>query len=145
MGSTLYKTVTVPSAPNTEQPVEKMYRGFSTVSTSTENWALYDRELIKQDLINHFHIRQGERLHLPTFGTIIWEVLFEPLTDELKDLIVQDINQIIGYDPRIRSERVIVSSYDQGLQIECQLYYVAYNMSETIKLRFDQAAGILAI
>jgi len=56
----------------------KTYKGFSTVSTATESFALYDLFLIKQDIINHFHIRLGERLEQPTFGTIIWDVIYFP-------------------------------------------------------------------
>jgi phage baseplate assembly protein W len=74
-----------------------MYKGFSTVSTSTESFNLYDLDLIKQDLLNHFHIRQGERLMQPSFGTVIWDLLFEPLTEQVKELILQDVNQIINY------------------------------------------------
>ena len=52
-------------------------------------FAKYDFELIKQDLINHFHIRQGEKLSDPGFGTIIWDMLFEPFTSDVQDAIVE--------------------------------------------------------
>lgn len=122
----------------------KMYKGFSTINTSTENFGLFDTELVKQDLINHFHIRQGERLMNPEFGTIIWDLLYEPLTDNLKDLITQNVNEIINYDPRIRAEHVVVTSYETGIQIECVLTYLPYNISETMQMRFDQSNGLLA-
>ena len=77
----LYDKITLPSATNNNKEVSpKMSKGFSTVSLDTENFSLYDLDLIKQDLINHFYVRQGERLMNPTFGTIIWDLLFEPLT-----------------------------------------------------------------
>jgi len=120
-----------------------MYRGFSTVSTATENFALYDYELIKQDLLNHFYTRQGERLMQPEFGTIIWDLLFEPLTGHIKDLILQNVNEIVNYDPRVQAESVIVTSYDQGIQIEFTLTYVIYNVQQKIQLRFDQDNGLL--
>jgi len=71
----LYKRVTVSSGPQ-QATNGRSYRGFSTVNQNTEGFALYDFELIKQDIINHFHIRQGEKLSDPTFGTIIWDLLF---------------------------------------------------------------------
>jgi len=121
-----------------------MYKGFSTVSLDTENFSLYDLDLIKQDLINHFYVRQGERLMNPTFGTIIWDLLFEPLTEQIKNLILQNVNQIINYDPRIKADKVTVTAYESGIQIECLLTYLPYNVSQSMKLKFDQANGLLA-
>jgi len=121
----------------------KTYKGFSTVSAESESYALYDLGLIKQDLINHFHIRQGERLEQPTFGTIIWDMIFEPLTDESQQLIIRNVEEIINYDPRLVADQVIVTSYESGLQIECRLTYLPYNIQESLQLRFDQSNGLI--
>jgi phage baseplate assembly protein W len=121
----------------------KTYKGFSSVSTDTENFSLYDFQLIQQDLLNHFNVRQGERLMNPTFGTVIWDLLFEPLTEDLKNIITDNVNQIINYDPRISASQVIVTQYESGIQIECILTYLPYNISQTMKVQFDQQAGLM--
>jgi len=141
--SQLYNKVTIPARPNATPATPQMYRGFSTVATNTQNFTLYDFDLIKQDLINHFYIRKGERLMQPGFGTIIWDLLFEPLTEQLKDLILQNVNEILNYDPRIQAGNVLITPYDTGLQIEANLKYIPYNISQTLKLQFDQANGLL--
>ena len=41
-------------------------------------------------------IRKGEKLMNPEFGTIIWDMLFEPLSDETKSLIIQDVKKIVS-------------------------------------------------
>ena len=139
----LYNKIVLKPAVNKQYVSPQMYKGFSTINVNTENFKLYDFELIKQDLLNHFYTRQGERLMNPTFGTIIWDLLFEPLTEQLKDVILQNVNEIINYDPRIRMENVIVSAYESGIQIECSVTYMPYNISQALKLRFDQANGLL--
>ena len=139
----LYKKITLPAASQPDNLGEKKYKGFSTVNTNTENFNLYDFELIKQDLFNHFYTRQGERLMQPEFGTIIWDLLFEPLTPEIKNLVLENINQIVNYDPRVKAENVIVTAYDQGIQVQCTLIFLSYNISQTLQLRFDQANGLL--
>jgi phage baseplate assembly protein W len=141
--SNLYNKIVLKPNIRSELTTPKMYKGFSTISSSTENFALYDFELIQQDLLNHFYVRQGERLMNPEFGTIIWDLLFEPLTEELKDVITQNVNEIINYDPRIRADQVIVTQYELGIQIECILTYLPYNISQSMQLRFDQANGLL--
>jgi phage baseplate assembly protein W len=141
--SNLYNKITLPAASQPDNIGSKMYKGFSSVNTTTENFNLYDFELIKQDILNHFNTRQGERLMNPRFGTLIWDLLFEPLTPEIKDLILQNVNEIINYDPRVKAESVIVTSYNQGIQIQCTLTYVPYNIQQTLQLNFDQTNGLL--
>jgi phage baseplate assembly protein W len=141
--SSLYNKIVLPPVRQPDTIGPKRYKGFSTVNTETENYNLYDFELIKQDLLNHFHTRQGERLMQPRFGTVIWDLLFEPLTEQIKDLILQNVNEIINYDPRVKAENVIVTSYGQGVQIQCTLIYVPYNLQQTLQLKFDQANGLL--
>jgi len=140
----LYNKVVL-KGPKNNKPNETMaktYKGFSTVSNDTTSFSLYDFALIKQDLINHFHIRQGERLEQPLFGTIIWDMLFEPLTEENKDIIVRDVETIINYDPRIEAEDVVVTAYESGIQIECKVIFRPYNIQEALTLRFDQENGL---
>ncbi len=128
---------------NQPTPIPRTYRGFSTISADSESYTLYDLSLIKQDIINHFHVRQGERLQNPEFGTIIWDLLFEPLTEELKQAIQTNVEDIINYDPRVRADQVIITSYESGIQIECVLTYMPYNISENLQFRFDQNNGLL--
>ena len=133
--------------PTTTEGQRKMltsrtYRGFSTVNSSIQNTVLYDLELIKQDLINHFHIRKGEKLENPEFGTIIWEMLYEPLTERNKTLLVQDVTDIVNSDPRTKVVKIIVTQKDQAIQIEITLIYLPYNIQDTLQFKFDQAIGI---
>lgn len=141
----LYKRVEVATqGQNKTAKSSAAYRGLSTVNPDRLSSRLYDFALIKQDIINHFHIRQGEKLENPEFGTIIWDVLFEPLTENLKQAITQNVEDIINYDPRVSVDRVIVDSYEHGLQIECVLTYLTYNVSEQMRLVFDQNSGLLS-
>ena len=119
-----------------------MYRGFSTVGRNRK-FRLTDFELVKQDLINHFYIRKGEKLMNPNFGTIIWNVVHEPLTEDLKSVIVTDIKAIASYDPRISIDNVVITEYDQGIQVELQLRYVQTNQTNLLNLQFDNQNNTL--
>jgi phage baseplate assembly protein W len=139
----LYKNVTVKNDSAPDRPVSKQYRGISTIDKNRRSYNLYDLDLIKQDIINHFHIRQGEKLSDPEFGTIIWDVLFDPLTDSLKEAIIENVTEIINYDPRVGVNSVTIDTFESGIQIEAELIYLPYNISESLRLRFDQSAGLL--
>lgn len=119
-----------------------VYKGFSTQG-KTGNFRLTDYELIKQDIINHFNIRKGEKLMRPNFGTIIWNVLFEPFTEDLKSVIVSDVKSIAQYDPRVSFDNIIITEYDQGIQIELQLRYLTTNQTDVMLLNFNNQTNTL--
>ena len=119
------------------------YKGFSTLGSS-KNFRLTDFDLIKQDIFNHFNIRKGEKLMRPNFGTIIWNVLHEPFTEDLKSVITQDIRAIAGYDPRVSFDNIIVTEYDQGIQIELQLRYVLTNQTKVMLMSFNGTDNTLS-
>jgi len=79
----------------------------------------------------------------PNFGTVIWDQLFEPLTDATKDIITSDIKRIISYDPRLQVNSVSVTEETNGLQIQIVLTYIPANQSETILLNFNRNAAKL--
>ena len=140
----LYKDINVKGAVRPDYGIgTKTYKGFSTVDPDQTGFNLYDLQLVKQDIINHFHIRQGELLSNPEFGTIIWDILYEPLTERLKDVIVENVSTIINYDPRVNVVDVVVDQYESGIQIEATLMFLPYNISEQMRFTFDQNNGFL--
>lgn len=118
-----------------------IYKGFSTVNQST-NFRLVDFELAKQDLLNHFNIRKGEILMNPNFGTIIWNVIHDPLTEELKGVIMDDVKTIINSDPRIAVDSVVMTEFISGIRIELDLRYVLTNQLDKMTLTFDNANSL---
>ena len=141
---TLYKQIEVKS--NTKHkvpPTQRSYKGISTANPNNTSFTLHDIALIKQDIINHFHISQGEKLENPEFGTIIWDAIHEPLTDDLKEAIGKNDTDIVNYDPRVQVNDVVVTAYESGLQVECDLTYLPYNITESMRMKFDEEAGLI--
>jgi|TARA_B110000908_G_scaffold152847_1_gene188816 phage baseplate assembly protein W len=141
----LYKEITVTGNTRPDYGIgEKTYKGFSTVNPDSIGFQLYDLQIVKQDIINHFHIRQGELLSNPSFGTIIWDILYEPLTESLKQIIAENVTMIVNYDPRVSVTSITIDQYESGLQIDTTLLFLPYNISENMRLSFDQNNGFLA-
>jgi phage baseplate assembly protein W len=136
---------TIPQTQTRPQTKFQFYKGFSSLSPDTHNYKLHDIALIKQDLINHFYVRQGERLMNPEYGCVIWNLLFEPLTPEVQNLILSNVNQIFNSEPRVQAGNIVITPYDTGLQIECVLTYVLYNVQEKLQLSFDQDNGLTSL
>ena len=114
------------------------YKGFSTHNKNFSNsFTLSGFDLAKQDLVNHFNIRKGEKLQNPEFGSIIWDSLYEPLTEVIVEEIEEDIKTIRAYDPRIEAESILVEQHESGLLIEMQLLYIPDQIMEHLLFQFD--------
>jgi phage baseplate assembly protein W len=118
------------------------YKGFNSKETS-KNYKLYDIDLVKQDLINYFYIRKGEKLENPEFGTVIWDVIFEQFTEDVKAIIAKDVEDIINYDPRIAVNEVQIDSTDQGIRIQADITYVPFNVNERMTFNFDKNNSVI--
>ena len=115
-----------------------VYKGVSTVNNNFGSIKLTDTDLIKRDLLNHFAIRKGEKLMNAEFGTSLRDLIMDPLTEETKAVIVQEVDAVIKNDPRVRSEGVTIDEYEGGLQIEMVIRYVITNQVENLMVKFDK-------
>jgi phage baseplate assembly protein W len=144
MATRLYnqQTAAQRSATVTQNQGQFTYKGFSS-SEASKNFKLYDINLVKQDLINHFYIRKGEKLENPEFGTVIWDMLFEPFTPDVKEIIAKDVEAIINYDPRFAVTEINIDSTDQGMRIQADLVYIPFNITERMTLNFDKNNSVI--
>ncbi len=113
------------------------FKGFSS-KADKKNFKLYDFEVAKQDLINRLSVRKGERVENPEFGTIIYDTLFEPFTDTLKEAILDDITANLNADPRISTTDIIVTEADHGIAIQATIRYVPLDITEKLQFSFDE-------
>ena len=113
------------------------FKGFSS-RADRQNFKLYDFEVAKQDLINRLSIRKGERVENPECGTIIYDAIFEPFTEALKDAILEDFTASLNADRRISTEEILVTEADKGIAIQATITYVPLNITEKLRFNFDE-------
>ena len=116
---------------------EVTFKGFSS-KADKRNFKVYDFECVKQDLINRLSIRKGERVENPEFGTIIYDCLFEPFTEALKDQIIEDITANLNADPRLSTEEILVTQEDHGIAIQATIKYLPLDITEKLQFKFDE-------
>ena len=113
------------------------FKGFSS-RADKRNFKLYDFEVAKQDLINRLSVRKGERVENPEFGTIIYDAIFEPFTEDLKDAIIEDVTANLNADPRISTQDIRVTEADKGIAIQATITYVPLDITEKLRFNFDE-------
>ena len=86
--------------------------GFSTKNKQAINHTLTGKELVVEDLLNNIMTRKGERIMMPTYGSIVHDLVFEPLTSDIKKLIEEDLTQIINDEPRVNLTSINLTESD---------------------------------
>lgn len=113
------------------------YKGFSTINTD-RRWKLTDIELVKRDILNHFHTHKGERVMNPNFGSIVWDLLFEGFTDDTRQLIMSDSITIINSEPRVKMVGLTVNEYEHGIQLLFDLTFLPQNLTEKMYMNYNR-------
>jgi phage baseplate assembly protein W len=140
-----YKNIIIQPANYSEQnrqQTSQFYVGFSTQDPLARTVTMYDFDVVKQDLLNYFNTRQGERVMNPGWGTVIWDKLYDPFTEEVRSAIEEDIKKIIASDPRVNITSVFITEADFGLVLEITLTFVATSQVDVMRLNFDKQAGL---
>lgn len=116
-----------------------IYKGFSTVGKNRPPFIETDIELIKIDLMNHINTRKGERFMRPNFGSIIHELIMDPLDFMTKEAILNDLNEIIRSEPRVELlSPIIIEELDYGVRVEIELFFNQYDKSEILLMDFKR-------
>lgn len=119
-----------------------VYRGYSSYEFQrVKTFGMSDIEIVKMDLLNHIFTRRGERVGMPTFGTQIPDLAFEPLDDITLDILRDELEMVVKFDPRVRLLSLnILPDYDNSSVIaDVRLQYLELNLQDTmsINLKFE--------
>ena len=121
------------------------YKGFSSFEfQDKKTFDLNDVEIVKMDLLNHIFTRRGERVMMPDFGTIIPDLLFEPLDEETVDIINDEVEDVLNYDPRVEIVELDVQpNYDaNAVTVAALVRYIELNTVELFDFNIEfEGAG----
>ena len=122
----------------------KIFVGYSTLATDSKQQQFADIPLIKRDLYNHFNTIPGQRVMMPTFGCAVWNLLFEPFDEAVKDAVVAECTKVVMSDSRVILQSITVNEFNQGLVVQMELLYQPYNVLDTFSVEFDRRAVSMA-
>lgn len=113
------------------------FRGFTT-NKRFKKFSEVDFDLIKTDLINAFNIRQGEKPGRPEYGSSIWAFIFEPLTKETVQKIIEESERVVSKDPRLTFDAANVFTRDGGVLLEISLLINSAATPLDLRLLFNE-------
>jgi len=113
-----------------------IFRGFSTVDTVKAPFALSDMELVKRDLLNEFNTRKGERVMRPNFGSIVWDLLMDPMSPSVVTDIEEDVEKIVARDPRASLLNTTVTALEHAIRVDIDLRFIPTQNEDTLYLMY---------
>ena len=105
-------------------------------------------EQAKYNIVNLFRTIPGERLGQPTFGSVLHEIIFEPMNEDFTDILQEAIERSLEtWLPYINIKNIDIAipdyninrvniSIDFGLSFEPDRF-------ETVSISFDQFESII--
>ena len=111
--------------------------GFNTID-QFKKFTLTDFALIKRDLLNYLNIRQGEKVGRPDVGTTMWNLVFEPQAEKTAALLIEELQRIVGQDPRIYLTDAVAYPQDNGILVELEIQTVQGTNAQRLAVFFNQ-------
>ena len=112
------------------------------IGSNTQNqfkkFTLVDGELIKRDLLNAFNITQGQLPGRPSYGTTLWDFLFESQDQTTMAAILREVQRVAGGDPRVYLSDVNVYPQENGVLIELEVQFVPNTDAQLLSVFFNQ-------
>lgn len=121
-----------------------LYKGFSSFEYQENGtFKITDIELVKLDILNHIFTRRGERVRMPTFGTSVPDLVFEPLDDETIENLESELRLVFDYDPRVELLNLQVTpNYDlNSVTASARLRYVELDVTDLMNLNIQFEEG----
>jgi phage baseplate assembly protein W len=113
------------------------YIGFNTINQN-KKFTLVDFDLIQRDLLNAFNIRQGELPGRPAYGSTIWNYLFENQVEQLQQQIRDEVQRVVGGDPRLFLNDIQVYPQENGILIQLQVTVINTTDAKILSVFFDE-------
>ena len=114
------------------------YSGFSTTTAHLPggSFVLTNQELVNADLLNHIYTEYFERPHMPSFGTRIPSLVFEPNDLETKNIIKEDLEKVFDYDPRVSLVDLQIYSLPDNNAIVAiaTLFYIELEVTDDLRI-----------
>ena len=114
-----------------------LYHGFSSDKwVSSKQFGISNFEVVKQDLYNHIFTAKGERVMMPTFGTRIPLLTFEPNDENTRKIVEDDLRMVVEYDPRVKllDMQVVSLTDNNAILALVDVLYLEFGVQDMLKI-----------
>ena len=116
------------------------YKGFSSRQYEyNKSLNLVDRKLVDRDLLNYIFTPLDTRIMMPFWGTRIPLILFEPMTQDVIDIVQTDLTTVFDFDPRVQLLNLTVTPnfLTQSITATALLQYLELSFRDTLDINLQ--------
>jgi phage baseplate assembly protein W len=126
-----------PSTNGITKPPFNSYSGLENPGSNTLK--LTDLQLVERNLLNHLYTPKNARLMMPSWGTDIQKILFEPLDELTIEKCRLEIEKVVAYDPRVKLNKLYtVPLYDLNIiAVTLNLFYIELNVTKDMNFNLE--------
>lgn len=114
------------------------FKGFNTINRKKAPYTMSGSALVKRDLLNELYTKKGERLMRPNYGSIVWDLLMDPSTQDLDNRVEDDIRKIIKRDPRAEIIDIRVLVLDHSIRADVSIRVLPEGDVEQLYLEYKR-------
>lgn len=103
-----------------------------------KKFRLVDTPLVVRDFINSLNIKQGEKVGNPSYGTTLWNFVFEPNTADMQFKLEQEVRRLASQDPRLLLNSLRAYPQQNGILIEVEVAVAPFNQPQFLSLFLNQ-------
>jgi phage baseplate assembly protein W len=129
-------------ATNTQGLTSPIPANYNIENPGNNTFTLTDVSLVERNILNHINTIKGSRVMMPGFGSIIPELLFEPLDDEVVIQVEDELKTIIAYDPRVQLLKIKSTKIPNTntLNVAMMLMYIELNVTKNMDFNLEFSA-----
>ena len=126
-----------PKTTNASSGIDSGVGGIVKPIVYGKKFRMVDEQLVIQDFINAFNIRQGEKVGQPQYGTTLWSFIFEPNTSDVQIRLEAEVRRVASLDPRMKLNTVTTYTKDNGILIEIEMAVQPFNNATVLGIFFN--------
>jgi phage baseplate assembly protein W len=112
---------------------------------SSKKYTVTDDETVILDFLNALNIPQGSKPGKPSYGTNLWNFIFEPNDYDTSSQLKEEILRIAKTDPRIIINTVEIYTKENGIVASIELAVSPQNLVKEISIMFDQQTNTASL
>jgi phage baseplate assembly protein W len=121
--------------------IKKFYKGFSTRNYESNggSFEIYNVACIQEDLMNEIFTVRGTRVYMPTYGTRIPILTFEPNDADTIDVIKEDITTVCANDPRVILQGIAIEQNpnNNSLVAIASITYIEFDVTSDLFIEIE--------
>ena len=114
-------------------------------AVSSTKYSVVDDEAVILNFLNALNIPQGSKPGKPSYGTNLWNFIFEPNDHETSTQLKEELIRVARLDPRIILNNVTIYAKDNGIVASIELAVSPANQVRDIAILFNQETNTASL